>query len=82
MLPHLFIAVVRFHFQITSIGVRNKAMGANMKLAEAMSTTTKTMNNMNTVFKPEQIAADMSNFSKVSMKMDMTDEMSKYDFLS
>lgn len=53
-------------------------MGANMKLAEVMSTTTKTMKNMNSLLKPEQISADMQNFSKTAMKMDMTDEMSKY----
>lgn len=52
-------------------------MGANMKLADAMSTSTKTMRNMNSLFKPEQVAADMQNFSKAAMKMDMTDEMSE-----
>ncbi|XP_075216202.1 charged multivesicular body protein 2b [Lycorma delicatula] len=61
--------------KMMSIGVKNKAMGANMKLAEAMSTTTKTMRNINAVIKPEQVMADMSNFSKASMQMDMTDEM-------
>ncbi|XP_039285966.1 LOW QUALITY PROTEIN: charged multivesicular body protein 2b-like [Nilaparvata lugens] len=61
--------------KVQNIGVKNKAMGANMKLAEAMSTTAKTMQNMNDIMKPEKMAADMSNFSKAAMKMDMTEEM-------
>lgn len=55
-------------------------MGANIKLANAMGTTTKTMANMNQIMKPEQVAADMHAFGQASMKMDMTDEMSKYNF--
>ena len=53
-------------------------MGANIKLANAMSTTAKTMTDMNKIMKPEQVAADMWAFSQASTKMDMTDEMSKY----
>ena len=55
----------------------NKTMGANIKLANAMSTTAKTMTDMNKIMKPEQVAADMQAFSQASTKMDMTDEMSK-----
>jgi hypothetical protein len=55
-------------------------MGANVKLANAMSTTAKTMTDMNRIMKPEQVAADMRAFGQASMKMDMTDEMSKYTF--
>jgi charged multivesicular body protein 2B len=66
--------------QVQSIGVSNKAMGANIKLANAMSTTAKTMTDMNRIMKPEQVAADMRAFGQASMKMDMTDEMSKYNF--
>lgn len=54
-------------------------MGANIKLANAMSTTAKTMGDMNKIMKPEQVAADMRAFSQASTKMDMTDEMSKYN---
>ncbi|KAJ9580177.1 hypothetical protein L9F63_004160 [Diploptera punctata] len=61
--------------KVQSIGVSNKAMGANMKLANAMSTTAKTMQDMNRIMKPEQVAADMRAFGQASMKMDMTDEM-------
>lgn len=68
--------------QVQSIGVSNKAMGANIKLANAMSTTAKTMTDMNRIMKPEQVAADMQAFGHASLKMDMTDEMSMYNFKS
>ena len=67
--------------QVQSIGVSNKAMGANMKLANAMSTTAKTMQDMNRIMKPEQVAADMRAFGQAAMKMDMTDEMGKSNIL-
>ena len=60
----------------------NKTMGANIKLANAMSTTAKTMTDMNKIMKPEQVAADMQAFSQASTKMDMTDEMSKCNLRS
>lgn len=52
-------------------------MGANATLANAMSTTAKTMKDINTIMKPEQIASNMRDFSQANMKMEMTDEMSK-----
>lgn len=61
--------------KVQSIGVSNKTMGANIKLANAMSTTAKTMTDMNKIMKPEQVASDMRAFSQASTKMDMTDEM-------
>jgi len=61
--------------KVQSIGVSNKTMGANIKLANAMSTTAKTMTDMNKIMKPEQVAADMRAFSQASTKLDMTDEM-------
>lgn len=51
-------------------------MGANVTLANAMSTTAKTMKDMNTIMKPEQVAADMRAFSQANARMDMTEEMS------
>jgi charged multivesicular body protein 2B len=54
-------------------------MGANMKLANAMTATAKTMTDMNRLMKPEQVAVDMRAFGQASMKLDMTDEMSEYD---
>lgn len=61
--------------KVQSIGVSNKVMGANVKLANAMSTTAKTMADMNKIMKPEQVAADMRAFGQASMRLDMTDEM-------
>lgn len=55
-------------------------MGANVTLANAMSTTAKTMKDMNTIMKPEQVAADMRAFSQANAKMDMTEEMSTTKF--
>lgn len=55
-------------------------MGANVKLADAMGTAGKTMSDMNRLMKPEQIAATVNAFSRENMKMEMTDEMSKYRF--
>lgn len=52
-------------------------MQANVKLAGAMSTTTKTMVNMNKIMKPEDVAKNMRDFEQASAKLDMTDELSK-----
>ncbi|XP_047003051.1 charged multivesicular body protein 2b [Schistocerca americana] len=61
--------------KIQSIGIQNKAMGANVALADAMSKTAKTMGAANQLMKPEQVAADMKAFGQASMKMEMTEEM-------
>ena len=50
-------------------------MGANVKLAEAMGQTTKTMANMNKVMKPEQVARTMQEFEMANAKMGMTEEV-------
>ena len=52
-------------------------MGANIAIAGAMGTTAKTMDSMNKVMNPQQIAKDMEAFRQANAKMDMTDEMSK-----
>lgn len=64
--------------KVKSIGIQNKAMGANAKLAQAMGTAGKTMSDMNKLMKPEQVMATVNAFGKESMKMDMTEEMSKF----
>ena len=61
--------------RIQSIGQQNKAMGANIKLADAMKIAGDTMGEMNKMMKPEQIASNLNNFTKETMKMDMTEEM-------
>lgn len=62
--------------KISSVGIQNKAMGANIALSGAMATTSKTMAEMNKIMRPEQIAGDMRKFQEANMKMEMTDEMS------
>lgn len=61
--------------KISSIGVQNKSMGANVAIADAIGTTSKTMANMNKVMNPQKLAHEMEAFKHASAKMDMTDEM-------
>ncbi|KAL1459325.1 hypothetical protein WDU94_011319 [Cyamophila willieti] len=61
--------------KVNSIGIQNKTMGSNIKMAEAMKNTADTMKNMNTIMKPEQIAANAREFQQGIAKMNMTDEM-------
>lgn len=61
--------------KITSIGYQNKNIGTNIALSNAMSTTAKTMADMNKIMKPEAIAANVRDFQQANMKMEMTDEM-------
>lgn len=50
-------------------------MGANVKLAGAMGTTSKVLGEMNKVMRPEKIAMDARKFSEAAMKLEFTDEM-------
>ena len=52
-------------------------MGANVKIAEAMGETTKTMASMNKVMDPVKMNKDMTAFAMANEKMNMTEEMSK-----
>ncbi|KAF9408545.1 hypothetical protein HW555_011813 [Spodoptera exigua] len=61
--------------KISSVQFQNKTMGANIAIAGAMGTTAKTMDSMNKVMNPQQIAKDMEAFRQANAKMDMTDEM-------
>lgn len=56
-------------------------MQANVKLAGAMGTATKTMVNMNKIMKPEEVAKNMRDFEIASAKLDMADEVSKYIYI-
>uniref|UniRef100_A0A069DPK4 Putative assembly/vacuolar sorting protein n=1 Tax=Panstrongylus megistus TaxID=65343 RepID=A0A069DPK4_9HEMI len=64
-----------FNSKIQGVSTQNRMIGANAKLAGAVSTTAQTMKNINNILKPEQIAADMRTFQQSSMKMDMTEEL-------
>ena len=52
-------------------------MGANVKLAEAMAETAKTMGQMNKQMDPMKVAQTMSEFEKQNMRMEMTEETSE-----
>ena len=55
-------------------------MGANVKLAEAMGETAKTMGQMNKVMDPEKLAGTMREFEMANAKMSMTEETSENSF--
>lgn len=61
--------------QIQNIGFQNKAMSTNLKLTDAMGTASETMADINKISNPAQLAQDLGQFSKESMKMEMTEEM-------
>lgn len=61
--------------RIQNIGTHGKLMQSNMKMAEAMASTTKSMKAMNVTFDPMKTAKTMQEFEKQNMKMTMTDEM-------
>ena len=50
-------------------------MGANVKLSEAMATTTKTMGNMNKLMNPQEISKTMQDFNVANTKMEMSEEI-------
>lgn len=61
--------------KIQSIGTQGKLMQSNMKMADAMGSTTKTMTSMNKLMDPQKTAATMREFEKQNARMDMTEEM-------
>ncbi|XP_028129784.1 charged multivesicular body protein 2b-B [Diabrotica virgifera virgifera] len=61
--------------KVQGIAFQNKAMGANVKLANAMGTAGKTMSDMNKIMNPEELSSTLNAFSRENMKMEMTDEM-------
>ena len=69
------LSIMVIMFQVQAAGSAAKAMGANVKLAETMSTTTKTMGNMNKMMNPQQVAKTMQEFDMANTKMGMTEEM-------
>lgn len=50
-------------------------MGANVKLAGAMTTATQSLASMNKTMNPQQLSQTMQEFGKASAKMEMTEEM-------
>ena len=61
--------------RMQAIGTQQKMMASNMKMAEAVGTTTKTMVNMNKLMDPQKTAQTMHQFERENAKMAMTEEM-------
>lgn len=61
--------------KIQSVGAQTKAMHSNVKLANAMSSTTKTMGAVNKQMNPQGVMKTMQDFEKESMKMGMAEEI-------
>lgn len=61
--------------RVQAISNQQKIMHSNMKMAGAMATTTKTMQQMNKVMDPMKTAQTMQAFERESAKMGMTEEM-------
>ena len=69
-------------FQIKGAGYQAKAMGANVKIARAMGETSKTMGAMNKQMDPAKVANTMKEFAMANDKMEMSEEMSEWDFFA
>lgn len=61
--------------RINGIKTHTQVMASNIKLGEAMKTTTSTMAKMNKIQDPVKTAQIMKEFERENMKMGMTDEM-------
>jgi len=61
--------------KIQSINTQSKVMQSNMKMADAMATTTKSMGEMNKVMDPQKMAKTMREFEMQNARMEMTEEM-------
>lgn len=59
---------------IQATGYAAKGMAANVKLAEAMGKTSKTMGQMNKAMDPMKVASTMKEFEMANAKMSMTEE--------
>lgn len=56
-------------------------MHSNVKMADAMKTTTKTMSQFNKQMDPAKLAQTMRDFEQANTKMEMGEEMSALFFL-
>ena len=71
----LSIVLILNLFEVQAAGSTAKAMGANVKMSQAMAETSKTMTNMNKLMNPQQVAKTMQEFDVANTKMGMTEEM-------
>lgn len=68
--------------QVNSVGNQAKVMHASSKVAGAMSSTSKTLKEINQHVNPGKIMKEMRDFQQENAKMDMKQEMSKFHFNS
>lgn len=61
--------------QIQGLATQTTMMVSNAKIANAMGTTAKTMEKMNKVMNPEQMAKVSQQFTQEHMKLGITDDM-------
>ena len=69
------VVLIQNLFEVQAAGSTAKAMGANVKMSQAMAETSKTMTNMNKLMNPQQVAKTMQEFDVANTKMGMTEEM-------
>lgn len=63
--------------QIQSLATQNTMMASNIKMANAMQSTAKTMAKMNKVMNPAQMTKITQQFTQEHTKLDIKGEMSK-----
>ncbi|XP_029936918.1 charged multivesicular body protein 2Ba [Myripristis murdjan] len=61
--------------KVTCMSTQTKLMNSQMKMASAISTTAKTMQEVNKKMDPQKTLKTMQDFQKENMKMGMTEEM-------
>jgi len=61
--------------KVSAVNSQTKAMYSNVKMADAVKTTTKTMGAFNKQMNPQKVAKTMQEFEKANMQMDMGEEM-------
>lgn len=61
--------------KVSSMQTRTKLVNSQMKMADAMSASAKTMQAVNKKMDPEKTLKTMQDFQKENMKMGMTEEM-------
>ncbi|KAM9342757.1 charged multivesicular body protein 2Ba [Pholidichthys leucotaenia] len=61
--------------KMTSMGMQSKLMNSQMKMANAIGTSAKTMQKVNKKMDPQKTLQTMQNFQKENMKMEMTEDM-------
>lgn len=65
--------------QIQSLATQNTMMASNVKMANAMQSTAKTMAKMNKVMNPAQMTRVTQQFTQEHMKLGIKEEMSMFD---